>query len=251
MLDEHAARCEEQEREVDGDDNTDGERRAHERLAAAAPAPHVGDGQREEDSGVELRRDRRAEQDVTEAKPVVEKRRERERREHRGPEVEAREDDRPDRERRERDERERPEAEPELPRGQRDCNDQPPAAERHQPLERAAVVHVGERGSEKDGQRARRVLDAEVAVRNLAVRHRLAVGLVHRRVDDLVALVEPEVQQGPREREENERRRDLREVRLPSGHVRRARRPRRGRTTGCRDRTSASARAGTRRRAQR
>ena len=106
------------------------------------------------------------------------------------------------------------------------------------------------RGEDEERQRARRVLDGEVAVRDLAPPHRVAVGLVHGRVDDLAPLEAVLVERGPRRDEDRKRSRGANEsqrappqVALPRPapppvrHARAARasRTRRtGRTTGCR-----------------
>jgi hypothetical protein len=64
---------------------------------------------------------------------------------------------------------------------------------------------VADRGHQKDRQRGRRILDAEVPVGHLAVEHRVAVALVHGGVDDLVAGVEAGVEQGPGGAEDRQR----------------------------------------------
>ena len=122
-------------------------------------------------------------------------------------------------------------------------------------------------GISEDRQRARRVLDREVAVGHLAVVHRRAVPLVDRRVDDRVVGEEAAVEHSPADEEErrrDERRRHgesrvspsrrargqrchLREPAVRAGGGAPARRRRRtGRTTGCRGRTSASGSARSR-----
>ena len=244
---QHSLRSKDGERQVGEQRHTDRERRTDDPLSPAATTPDVSDGERKQDDGIQLRRDRCTKQAVAEPVPVVHERGEREGREHRRPEVEARQDHRPDRERRERDERERPEAEAETSSRERDRDDHAATAERHQPLEDDAEVRVRERRREKHGQCAGRVLDCEVAVGHLTCLHRLAVALVDGRVDDLLTLVEADVDHTPRDEEQQHGERRAREVRGSSGHGRAARRSRRGRTTGGRGRTSASARARTRR----
>ena len=134
------------------------------------------------------------------------------------------------------------------------------AAKPHERLERAAetrrhvlaLAGLGEPGQREHRQRARRILEVEVAVRDLSVRDRVAVALVPRRVEDLVVRVEADVEQRPRQDEERDRceqrRADrrfrqapARDVHSPAPQTRR-----RGRTTGCTGRTSASARARSR-----
>ena len=59
-------------------------------------------------------------------------------------------------------------------------------------------------GEDERGERARRVLEAEVPVRNLAARDRVAVLLVDGRVDDPRVVERAAVQKRPREREDDE-----------------------------------------------
>ena len=83
--------------------------------------------------------------------------------------------------------------------------------------------------------------------------NRLAVRLVHGRVDDLLPLVEAATcsKRGHDATKSASARATLRRRSASARSRRRARTRRTGRTTGCRGRTSASARAGTRRRARR
>ena len=205
---------------------------------------------------------------MPEAKPSRDERGERGRDERRGPEVEPRQDDRAERERGEGDEAERSDQarppRPERDERDRDADDHRLAEEGHQRLEADAErlrARIAERGNGEHGQRARRVLEREVAVGQLPVVDLRAVALVDRRVDDRVVRVEATVQHGPADEEEHdrgERRRDresgvsrpgralgLRchseEQPAAAGAGPGRRRRRRGRTTGCRGRTSASA----------
>ena len=122
-------------------------------------------------------------------------------------------------------------------------------------------------GSDEHRQRARRVVDGEVAVRDEAVVHdRVAVALVGRRVDELAVRPEPPVDEPQADEERRRRRRaasaESRNRRvnglvlasvvlarcgvLPAA-ARSAPSRRTGRTTAGRGRTSASARARSRR----
>jgi hypothetical protein len=81
------------------------------------------------------------------------------------------------------------------------------------------VSRLGQAGQGEDGQRAGRILELEIAVRDLSSRNRIAVALVDGRVDQLLVLVEADVQQRPRDDEE----RDRHERRGDDGALRRLR----------------------------
>jgi hypothetical protein len=66
-------------------------------------------------------------------------------------------------------------------------------------------VPVADRRQQEDRQRRGRVLDPEVAIGKLAVDYLVAIPLVDRDVDDLVALVEAAVEQRPSGAEGGER----------------------------------------------
>ena len=65
---------------------------------------------------------------------------------------------------------------------------------------------LGKPGQGEHRQRTGRILELEIAVRDLSVRDRIAVALVDRRVDQLLVLVEADVQERPRDDEERDRR---------------------------------------------
>ena len=139
------------------------------------------------DERPELRGHRRTEQGPAEPVALGEQRDDRGGREQRRPEVEAAEDQRARQHRRERDEE----------RGcgpdTSDHEHERDAAGRHQPREGAGVVAEGRRCDERR-QRARRVLDREVAIRNAAVvQDRVPVVAVGRPVDELAVRPEPPV----------------------------------------------------------
>jgi hypothetical protein len=75
----------------------------------------------------------------------------------------------------------------------------------HEGLEPASVlVPRRERRKQESRQGAGRILDAEVAVGHFTPRHRVAELLVPGRIDDLVALVEADVQERPRDGHEDD-----------------------------------------------
>ena len=186
-------------------------------------------------------------------------RRQRCRHDRRRPQVEAAEHDGPEQERRERREGERgPHAgSGSLQRPQDDGHraDGERAADPHQGLEGPAkavghlliVPRLGEAGQREHRQRAGRIFDREVAIRDFAVRDQIPVVLVDRGVEDLLVPVEADVEQRPRDDKECDRRegrsddRPIRGSRVTGrGHLLPERRTRRrGRTRECRDRTNA------------
>ncbi len=269
-----------QDREREEDERRRDDERGHDREARAPPVtpPGVRGREREQDARPELRREGEPEDGAARDPPPREQRRQGEQRERRGPEVEAGADDRPQRERREGGEHQgRPEAPrtgPERPQGQPERDERDRPADPHLQLERtpvgAEVVRVAEGREREDGERARRVLEPEVAVGGLPPGDRVAVGLVDGDVGDHEVPVEADVDRRPGRGEERDRAGD-RDPRLPrevSGRGpalgprdhgaparagrrgarpgRAGRAPRTGRTTGCRGRTSASARARSR-----
>ena len=222
----------------------------------AAPAPDRPDErERHEDERPELRGDCCAEEGPAEPVTLRQQRRDRGGREQRRPEVEAAEDQRADQQRRDARRRTRPRA------GRRRRRTRARRRSRHQPGERAGVV--AERRRRDEGrQRARRILDREVAIGNApVVQDRVAVGVVRRPVDELAVRPEPAVHEPPAGEEE------ARGGEAPQptagagastsspfvsrqsrrGAARPARGRRTGRTTAGRDRTSASGRARSRR----
>jgi hypothetical protein len=146
---------------------------------AGARPPHLGE-------------DADAEQAVSEAQPLDD-RGERSCGQRGRPKIEPRKHHGAKKQRRDRSERKRAEK----PRRRhaerrervRERDDERSTAHRHEHLERplvaALVPLVAQCGLDEHGQRARRILDGKVAVRNLPVKHGVAVGLVHGRVDDL------------------------------------------------------------------
>ena len=94
--------------------------------------------------------------------------------------------------------------------GQRQCDEEQRAcgAGEHERLEHPPIAGVGvgeKRRDHEDGQRAGRVLDAEVRVRHVTVLHAIAVALVDRQVADLVAREEElGMHEAPRHREDDE-----------------------------------------------
>src|SRR6266545_1644880 len=216
----HAAGREHEERQHDREDDGDRNREAKERLAAPARPPDVRERERDEHAGPDLRRDACAEQRMTDPEPPADERGDRTHGECRRPVIEARQHDRPEQERRDRRQRERAEraAGRGTKRGERGGHrEQRQRAAR--PHERAEVVLVSERGNHEERQRAGRILEREVAVRHLPARHRVAVLLVHRRVDDLVALEEPVVERGPGGGEQHERPDHERRLQYPLDEV--------------------------------
>ncbi len=264
-------------KEDDRDDRREGAERDR-RLPAAATLRQVDEQRWQEDERVDLRRGREAEDGEPEPVAARQHRSERACRQRGRPQVVAGEHDRAEGEREEPD----PDRDRQHAGGRRSLDGDPAhgqdengrGAGPHEQLEERAIVLGRAEGREpEDGQSRRRVLELEVAVGHLARRHRLAVFLVHGRVDDLVAVERRKVEGAPGRRQEaeadgqgEENEPDVsgsgRALR-PDAHrpnppapvaappfaprwARGGRTRRRGRTTGCRDRTSASARARSR-----
>ena len=218
-----------------------------------APPPDVGRGHGNEHGRIELHRDRSAEHAEAETVAPVDEGGERAGDERRRPEVEAGEHDRAEQEREAGGEREHEHGPgprgPQAPRARRPVRSTmaaPQAAISHSKASRKpSSSSLSKRRQHERRECAGRVLGTDVAIRHRTVLDRIAVALVDRDVDDLALVVPRRVQDAPR-RQKERRRGDRRELSEPSrtGHVGRGpRRRRRGRTTGCRDRTSASARA--------
>ena len=182
---------------------------AEQRLAPPARPPDVGERRRDHDRRERLRRD--PEPDRGEPEPLAPSQHgcDPGHRQERGPEVVAVEDHRAEHERREREEAQRRGGP--LGRGaelaQRDAHrgQRADPAERHQDLELAVVdreARLADRRDAERRQRARRVLDPEVAVRHVAGGHRRPVAVVLDRVADQVVLVPAPVEQRQRDEEE-------------------------------------------------
>ena len=268
------------------DDHREGCRERAERdprLPPAVPPRDVDEQRRQEHERVDLRRDGDPQHGEAEALPPGEDGGERRRRQQGRPEVVAGQHHGAEREREQPDRdggREQPAWGCLERRGRPDDeHEQRGRAEPHEHLEeRAVVLGRPERRQPEHRQRARRVLEREVPVGHLAGRHRLAVLLVHRRVDDLVAVEGWQVQRPPGRGQEAEadgqREQDEASVSgwgralRPGAHrpnprraapapppgpppARASRTRRRGRTRGCRGRTSVSARARSRSAARR
>ena len=87
---------------------------------------------------------------------------------------------------------------------EREHCDERDAARRHQPRERGRVVGEG-RWRDEHRQRARGVLDGEVAVRHLVLLHdRVAVALVDGQVGETAAVEEAEMEKPERCDERND-----------------------------------------------
>ena len=273
-----AVRREREERDDDHGHDRRCRAQAEQRLAPAARTPDVGDRRRDHDRREGLGRDPEPERGEPEPLPPGQHRREPGHRQEGRPEVVAVEDHRAERERREREEAERRRRPlgrgTELAQRHRHRRQRADPAERHQDLELAVVEREARLADRRDAerrQRARRVLDREVAVGHVAVRDRRAVAVVLDRVEDQVVLVPAPVEQRHRDEKEpgrsdeepprlSRRRPALGEdaqVALGRGHeaarrpARARRRRRTGRTTAGRGRTSASARARSRAAARR
>ena len=269
-----AVRGEHEERHPRRGDDREQQPAADERLTPPEAPPDVDERQRHEHGRVELRGDGSTEREVPEPEPPAEERSESCGGQRGRPEVEPREHDRPQRDDGERGEPENGEH-PAPPCTERDERNRQAdhdhlAEERHLELEPAAKrvpVGAAERGQREHGQRARWIFEREVPVRHLPRVDRRAVALVDGRVDDPVVREEPAVEHAPADQEQrarDERRREgeARLSRPGRAHAQRRhapepspragggrparRRPRRGRTTGCRGRTSASASARSR-----
>ena len=130
--------------------------------------------------------------------------------EHRGPEVESREQHRPERERRQPEEGGR-RVEASGPRpdgGERgdgeERSSQRPAGRDEPPRRPPIVLGRGERREREHGKRAGRILDREVPVGHPAVEDRFAVALVGGRIDDLGIVERPRVEEPEGEQEQGD-----------------------------------------------
>jgi len=164
-----------------GDQHQHAER--HSGTPRACAAPHVPGRQRHQHERVDLRADRQPEHRERRQLPAAEQQPERQHRQERRPGVVGVQRDRPERDGREREQRhadaDARHRRSELGEHQRDEEDRRHAAEGHQRLEGRVVVVSAEGGRrQEDGERARGVLDEDVAVGQGAVEQPLRVALV-------------------------------------------------------------------------
>ncbi len=148
----HPLRRQDRERKVDRERGADGQREPAQRCGCAVPFPRPGDEERQQDRGIDLRRDRRPEQRRPEDPAAVQNRADRGEGDRRGVEVEARQHERPE-QRRPREEG---------ADGERDAT-----GRRAQCLEREHDQHGGQREREHH-QRLERCVESSPASRRRA-----------------------------------------------------------------------------------
>ncbi len=178
----------------DGDEGAESERRT----PRAGAAPDVDAREGDERERVDLRRDREPERCEAEQVAAAQEEQQPEHREQRGPGVVGVERDRAERSRRQREQAhcnvQLPPRGADLHQHERREEDRRDPAERHQRLERGVVVPRAERGRRhEDRKRSRRVLDEDVAVRQLPVQELLRVALVDVHVPKPRGTEEPAV----------------------------------------------------------
>ena len=273
-------RGDDQEREHPGGEHSGEPAARDQRLPPAFPPPDVDERERDDHARPQLCRDADAEESKPEPRPPAHERGHPARADRGRPEIEAGKHHGAQRERRQARKGEhahRPrESGAQAAESERESDQAEASRDEHQGFEQPPVRvearrRVPDRGRREHRKRAGRILDAEVPVGHLSGRDPVPVLDVDRRVDDLRLREEPAVKRSPRrdqEQETDDERRSGRRGLSRSGRARGARchsapapparagarpaasasrPPRTGRTTGCRGRTSASARARSRR----